>query len=88
MAKSNYEMKWYEFLISGIMSLAVALAVAFRWFSSMIGGRSYEEMGSSKTSGIAYAIGKLENSDWRFLLVAVFLLLSYVFFKEGFRKRG
>lgn len=88
MAKSNYKMQWYDFVVMGIISLLLSLAIAFKWFSAMIGDRSYSELGSSRTSGIAYAIAKLEESNWRFVLVALFLFLGYIFVREGLKKKS
>ena len=88
MAKSNYQVKWYEFFVLSAISFLLSACVALQWFSAMIGDRSYSELGSSRTSGIAYAIGQLESSNWRFLLVGLFLLLGYTFFREGLKKRN
>lgn len=90
MAKSNYKMRWYDHAISGIMMLLVALAVSFRWFSKMQEGRSFSEINTSKTGGIAYLVAQLEDSNWRFVLVAFFLFLtwsSFVKAYEGYKKR-
>ena len=86
MAKSNYKMRWYDHIIMGIIQILIAFAVGVRWFSRMIGERSYSELGSSKTSGIAYAIAQLEGTNWRFLLVGLFLFMAWIFFRRGYRQ--
>jgi putative Mn2+ efflux pump MntP len=87
MAKSNYKIKGYEFLVLAVISFLLSAAVAFRWFSEMIGDRSYSELGSTRTSGIAYAISILEASNWRFVLVILLLILGYEFIREGLKKK-
>lgn len=88
MAKSEYKIRWWEFMVMSVLSMLLSFAVAFKWFSFMIGDRTYSELGSSKTSGLVYAVAKLEGSSWRFLLVAMFFGLSILFFSEGKKKRN
>lgn len=85
MAKSNYKMRWYDHIISGVMMLFVALAVSFRWFSKMHEGRNFSEINTSKTGGIAYLVAQLEDSNWRFLLVAFFLFLALLSFVKAYK---
>ncbi len=79
----NKPLKWHEKIFLGVISLGLSLCITFRGFSMLIGDRSYSELGSSKTSGIAYAIGKLELTNWRFLLVGIFALIGIILIKEG-----
>lgn len=84
MGKSEYKTRWYEYIIQGIISLLLSLAILFKWFSLMIGDRKYSEIGSSKTSGLAYSVAKLEQSNWRYVLVIIFLFISISFFRRGY----
>ncbi len=74
MSKSNYKMNWYDYLVYSVISIALALAIAFKWFSAMIGGRPYSELSSSKSSGLAYMVSIIEQRNWRFVLVITFFL--------------
>ena len=84
-SKTPYKISWYEFLILGAISLLLSLAVLFKWFSTIIGDRIYSEIGSSSTSGLAYSIAKLENTNWRLILVIIFVLISCLFLVEGYK---
>ncbi|MDG3584160.1 hypothetical protein [Galbibacter pacificus] len=86
MAKSNYKIKWYEHIVLGVISLLLSLAISFKWFSKIMGERSYSDLGSSKTSGLVYAVAKLESSNWRFLLVALFLFMAWTYFVKGYKQ--
>ncbi len=85
MSKSNYKMNWYDYLVLSIISILLSLAIAFKWFSAMIGGKPYSELSSSKTSGIAYMISLIEQSNWRFLLVAIFFLIGIIYIKSAIK---
>lgn len=84
MAKSDYKMKWFDYIVFGIISLLLSTSVLFKGFSAMIGDRKYSEIGSSKTTGLAYSVAKLEQSNWRYVLVIFFLCISISFFRRGY----
>lgn len=85
MSKSNYKMNWYDYLVYAIISIALSLAIAFKWFSAMIGNRAYSELSSSKSSGLAYMVSLLEQSNWRFILVITFFFIALVFIKKALK---
>ena len=85
MTKSNYVIKWYEFIVMGVISLVLSLIFLFNGFSRLIGDRDYSEMSSSKTSGLAYMVSKFEQTNWKYLLILIFALLTYLNFKRGYK---
>ncbi|KAB1068627.1 hypothetical protein F6U93_05780 [Tamlana haliotis] len=85
MAKTNYKMNWYDYIITSIIFTLMALAIAFKWFSSTLGGKSYSEISSSKQSAIAYSISVIEQSNWRYVLVVIFFLFAIISFKNGLK---
>jgi len=82
-AKQTYKTHWYDYLILSLINILLAVAITVRWFSYMIGDRSYAELGSSKSAGIAYAVGLLEKTNWRFVLVAFLLLLAHFYTRKS-----
>lgn len=88
MSKSDYKIRWFEYFILCALALGFALAVLFNWFSYMIGDRSYAELSSSKTSGLAYLVSNLEKSNWKYIIVIIFSLCCYIFAKLGLREKN
>jgi len=86
MAKTKYKIKWYEQIVLGVISLFLSLAISFKWFSKMMGERSYSDLGSSKTSGLVYLVAKIEANNWRFLLVVLFLFVAWTYFVQGYNQ--
>jgi len=86
MAKTKYKIKWHEHIILGVISLFLSLAISFKWFSKMMGERSYSDLGSSKTSGFLYLVAKIETSNWRFVLVLFFLIVAWSYFVQGYNQ--
>lgn len=52
MAKSNYKLEWYDYIIGGVILLMQAIAITLRWYSKLLEGKSFTEINSSKTGGI------------------------------------
>ncbi len=86
MSKPHYKIRWFEYFILSILSMSLSLAILFNWFSSMIGDRTYSQMGSSRTSGLAYLVSNIEKSNWKYLLVFVFSFCTYFFFQLGLKE--
>jgi len=89
MTKENQKDKWHEDFFMAFIYLIIVLTIMFNGFSKMANNFIVDGIikgGATKEKGFIAFISRLENSNWKYLIISIFLLLMFVFVKSGIKK--
>ena len=89
MTKERQKDKWHEDLFMALIYLIIVLTIMFKGFSKMENNFIIDgtiKGGATKEKGLIAFISRLENSNWKYLIISVFLFLMCVYIKSGVKK--
>lgn len=88
MSKSR-ELKWHEEIFTGVISAVFGFTFLFNGFSYLTSLFIEDVLEKGKPTGqqaLIALVSLLENGWWRYLIVLVFLLVSFLQVRTGIRK--
>lgn len=89
MTKERQKDKWHEDFFMALIYLIIVLTIIFNGFSKMANNFIIDgtiKGGTTKEKGLIAFISRLENSNWKYLIISIFLLLIFIFIKSGIKK--
>lgn len=83
------EMKWYEDAFLGLLYLVIIIMIIFNRFSALANRFLTEEeltSGATKEKAIFSIVAWLENTIWKYPIIAIFGLFSYLAISTSIKK--